>query len=75
VRGYNIMFMENVPEANFTTINIPNGAATTYVIMDLKENTVYSVKVQMYSNVDDKGPFSEAAEVRTETGEFFPTMF
>lgn len=66
VRGYNVLFMETGD--NFTTVNIANGAAISHVIMDLKESTVYMVKVQMYSNVDDQGPFSRVFKVKTATG-------
>ena len=68
VRGYNIWYKENILGLSFTKVNIPNGALSTYVIMDLKENSMYQVKIQMYSNTADMGPFSDVFEVKTATG-------
>ena len=51
--------MEDEGEANFTTVILSNGAATSYVIMGLKENTPYKVKVKMYSNRGGSRIFSE----------------
>ncbi|XP_031573592.1 roundabout homolog 1-like isoform X2 [Actinia tenebrosa] len=69
VSGYNIWYRQNRPGMTHMKVNIPDGSATTYLIMNLEENTEYQVKVQMYSNVGE-GPFSKYYDVRTSIDAF-----
>ncbi|XP_032234904.2 roundabout homolog 3 [Nematostella vectensis] len=68
ISGYYIWYRLTHTAAH-KMVDLSDGTADTYVIMDLEPDTQYEVRVQMYSN-SGIGPLSLAQVVRTQVDAF-----